>query len=166
VSVAGDVRLQDAAARLQAAEHALREAKEAIASTYGAGFDSARREQALKGMAAIDAALAAAPTETNPCGHPLTSVVQGDEGTAYCGDCEAAAAPSGPEDVPFFGAGPSDSVIPRGAPSGPEKVNEPVGQRWDEHQSPNVSAKNAVGDALGSGSLTSPGGAPSGETAG
>lgn len=35
-----------------------------------------------------DSRLRAKPGESLPCGHPVSAVVRGGEGTAYCGECE------------------------------------------------------------------------------
>jgi hypothetical protein len=81
-----------AEARLQAAEHALREIRSVLEDDDD--WDLARNFARILDI--VDAALAAAPSgEVNEqCGHPVTSVVQGGEGTAYCGDCADAAAPT------------------------------------------------------------------------
>jgi hypothetical protein len=80
--------LRGSEARRQAAVLALREAKVAIVATCDEGFDSTRREQALKGMAAIDAALAAAatPPDTPPEGDVLWVVGQSGSAASEAGD--------------------------------------------------------------------------------
>jgi hypothetical protein len=135
---AAEHALRGSEARRQAAVLALREAKVAIVATCDEGFDSTRREQALKGMAAIDAALAAAAAP--PDGLTAEQAWGTDENGVVGDGGPGAAAPSGPEEVNEPGQGIRDRRLGSGAPG-----------------------TSQVGPA-DSGSLTSPGGAPSGET--
>jgi hypothetical protein len=125
-------RLRDEAAdaaeaRLQTAEHALREIAEKCQSPHAWAWAAKTARTALAAAAALDMCMCEA--------------VDSDTGEVGWRPCP-------------------ESLCERHnhAPTG--GVNEPVGRRWDEHQSPNESAKNAGEDAPVPGSLTS-----SGETA-